>query len=325
MEIDSESLEKALLVLGQLLADRGKLPLNKEFEKCLLDLAWSLWTELGVRGHKQKHQKFLITLEELIVLTVSLAEIDPRLRDESLDWCSQYHHFISTSRLKSIIKSFGNQLNEPFSSYAATLNSHSQAVWPIFEDAPPLKIVLSHKSCLRPLESPALLNIRARSIFGTGARADLITFFLTHSQSDFSASDVVEIGYSKRNLAEILDEFCLSGLFEKFLLRNQQRYRLVKNAPLLKVLGPIPKYTPSWRLIFEFFLPLRNCLNRIQNSSESTKVVEIRNLLIASQQNLKKLNLTPPIWQDNFPAYLEAFNAWILDLARKLAQGDFPN
>jgi hypothetical protein len=82
------------------------LPLSRELDKLLLDLVWSLWTELGVAGIKRKHQKFLINLEELIILTVVLAEIDPRLRDESLDWCSQYHHFISTSRLKSIIKIF---------------------------------------------------------------------------------------------------------------------------------------------------------------------------------------------------------------------------
>lgn len=301
------------------------LLLSKELDKLLLDLAWSLWTELGIAGNKRKHQNFLITLEELIILTVALAEIDPRLRDESLDWCSQYHRFISTSRLKSIIKNFGNTLNEPFSAYSAALNSFSRAVWPVFQNTPPIKIRLSHKSCLRPLASPALLNIRARSIFGTGARADLVTFFLTHEKSDFSASDVAEIGYSKRNLAEILEEFCLSGLFDKFMLRNQQRYRLIKNDHLVKVLGPIPEYIPSWRMIFEFLLPLRDCINRTAKSSESTRVVEIRNSLMASQKNLERLNLTLPIWQTDFHAYLNSFSEWLIDIARKLAQGDFPD
>lgn len=301
------------------------LLLSKELDKLLLDLAWSLWTELGVAGNKRKHQNFLITIEELIILTVALAEIDPRLRDESLDWCSQYHHFISTSRLKSIIKSFESSLNEPFSNYSATLNSFSRSAWPLFQDSLPLKIMLSHKSSLRPLESPALLNIRARSVFGTGARADLVTFFLTHAKSDFSASDVTEIGYSKRNLAEILEEFCLSGLFDKFLLRNQQRYRLIKNDQLVKVLGPIPKYTPSWRMIFELLLPLRDCINRTANSSESTRVVAIRNLLMASQKNLERLNLTSPILQADYHSYLNSFSEWLIEIARKLAQGDFPD
>ncbi len=301
------------------------LSLSKELDQLLLDLAWSLWTELGVAGVIRKHRKFLITLEELILLTVALAEIDPRLRDESLDWCSQYHHFVSISRLKSILKGFGSTLMEPFSVYSATLNSRTRAAWPLFLDSPPLNFIPSHKSCLRPLESPALLNIRARSLFGTGARADIVTFFLTHAKLDFSASDVAEIGYSKRNLAEILEEISLSGFFDKFLLRNQQRYRLIKHDHLAKVLGPIPDYAPSWRIILEIFLPVRDCIHRTENSSESTRVVEMRNLLMACQKNLKRLGLIPPSLQTNFHAYWHAFSEWLLEIVRQLAQGDFPN
>jgi hypothetical protein len=221
------------------------------------------------------------------------------------------------------MKGFGNSLVEPFSSYAATLNAFARTTWPLYIDASPLKFVPSRKSCLRPLESPALLNIRARSIFGTGARADLVTFFLTHIKGDFSASDMTEIGYSKRNLAEILEELCLSGLFEKFALRNQQRYRLARNSHLIKALGPIPEYAPSWQLIFEILLLLRDCIKRTENSSESTRAVEIRNLLQTLKQNLQKLNLTPPPFQTNFHAYLNSVGAWLLEIARKFAQGDF--
>ncbi len=295
----------------------------KELDKFLLDLAWSLWTELGVAGVIRKHQRCLITLEELIVLTVAMDKIDPRLRDESLDWCMQYHHFISISRLKLIIKSFGSSIEEHFSSYAATLNAVANTHWPLFTDSSPLKFAASRKSCLRPLESPALINIRARSLFGTGARADLVTFFVTHAKGDFSASDMTEIGYSKRNLAEILEEFALTGLFEKFPLRNQQRYRLAKNDYLIRALGPLPDYAPSWRAILEVVLSLRMCIKRTENSSESTKVVEIRNLLQTQEKNLQKLNLKPPPLQTHFQAYLDSVYTWLLEVAQKIAEGNF--
>jgi hypothetical protein len=178
--------------------------LIKALDQHLLDLAWSIWTELGVQGHKRNHQNCLISLEELMILTAVLAEVDPRLRDESIDWCSQYHHFLSISRLKSLLKELKEDVLESFSKYSSTLNSLSNAHWPVFRETSPLKFILSHKSCLRPLESPALFDIRVRSLFGTGARADLISFFLTHEDIDFSISDTVVIGYSKRNLAEIL-------------------------------------------------------------------------------------------------------------------------
>jgi len=152
-----------------------------------------------------------------------------------------------------------------------------------------------------------------------------VTFFLTHTKSDFAASDVAEIGYSKRNLAEILDEFCLSGLFDKFSLRNQQRYRLVKNNQLIQVLGPLPDYAPSWRLIIEILLPLRDCIRRNENNSESTKVVEIRNLLITLEKNLQRLSLIPPSFQTDFHAYLHSFSKWLIEIVSKLAQGNFPD
>ncbi len=297
--------------------------LFKKLDQHLLNLAWSLWTELGVLGHERKHQNCLLFLEELVLLTVSLVKLDPRLRDESLDWCAQYHHFLSVSRLKSLIKEFGESLYESFSRYSSTLNALSSARWPIFQEFPPLRIMLSRKSCLRPLESPALLNIRVRSLFGTGARADLITFFLIHEDIDFAISDTVEIGYSKRNLAEILEELWLCGLVDKSLLRNQQRYRLVKREQLIQFLSPLPKYTPSWRHIIEVLLPIRDCLQGIEKYSESTQVVEIRNLLISLQGKLQKLQLTPPSFQGDMGKYLSAFDQWLLNIAGKISQGEF--
>ena len=214
------------------------ITLKKQLDQLLLDLTWSLWTELGVAGVKQKHQHVLILLEELIVLTAVLADIDPRLRDESLDWCSQYHHLVSISRLKLLMGEMSSSTCASLSKYCSSLNSMVGTKWPLFDNSSPWKIRLSRKSCLRPLESPALLNIRARSLFGANARADLVTFFLTHKQSDFAISDLTELGYSKRNLANFLEEFSSSGLFEKHLLRNQLRYRLVKNDRLASILSP---------------------------------------------------------------------------------------
>ena len=151
------------------------MQLIKQLDHNLLTIAWSLWTELGVSGVIQNHQNELILLEELVLFTSCLSEIDPRLRDESIDWLAKYHHYTSLSRLKFLLKDFPLAC-KPFSTYAASLNVVSKANWPLLVEAPPVKISLSHKSLLRHL-TPALLNIRARSLFGVGARADLVTFF----------------------------------------------------------------------------------------------------------------------------------------------------
>lgn len=299
------------------------MQLSKQLDIYLLDLAWSLWTELGIAGVKRNHQQILIWIEELILFTSILAEIDPRLRDESLDWCSQFHRFISISRLKSLMKDFEGLARESYSKYASTLNAISNVNWPVYIESVPIKIILSRKSVLRPYASSALLNLRARSIFGTGARADLITFFLVHRDSDFSISEAAEIGYSKRNLAEVLDDLHFVQLFDRFMQGNQQRYRLAKDSPILKILSPLPEYAPGWRLIFQVLLTLRACIKNSESHSESTKVVEIRNCLAMLENPLKKLGLLPPPFSNDFSLYLHSFREWILEWVAKLSEGKF--
>ena len=260
--------------------------LSAKLDQQLIALAWSLWTELGVAGVVRKHQKFLIAPEELILLTATIAETDPRLRDEALDWCTRFHHFISISRLRTLAKPLIN-VSESFSEFAATLNSVCRAKWPLLTLASPIKFTPSGKSKPPKYELPALLCFRLRGLFGVGARADLIMFFLTQKKNDFAVSDVTEIGYSKRALAEVLEGFTLSGIFDGAMVRNQRRYHFAKRDLVLKFVGPLPEFILSWRYIIEVLLTLRACILSVEKKSDNIKVVEIRNILIS----LKDFNL----------------------------------
>jgi len=294
--------------------------LSENLDKQLLDLSWSLWTELGVTGVHRIHQQFLIIPEELILLTALLGELDPRLREEALDWCSRHHHFISVSRIKLLAKSFGENVVHSFSVFSATLNSISRANWPVLTPARPLNLKPSGKSKSPRFENPAMLLLRLRSLFGVGARADLIAFFLSQNRGDFSISDTTEIGYTKRNLADVLESFVQAGIFDLFLSRNQQRYRFAKHDEFARILSPFPKFMPSWRQIFEVVLKLRECIRQIEKNSESTKIVEIRNTLKDIENQLIKLNLTPPSMQANFQVYLASFSSWVLGILPSLAK-----
>jgi hypothetical protein len=297
------------------------MQLTNQLDAHLLDLVWSLWTELGVAGVKRNHQEALIWIEELLLFTSVLSEIDPRLRDESLDWCAQFHRFISVSRLNSLKKEFEEWIKEPFSVYAATLNSISSTNWSTFIHKEPLHVCLSGKSVLRPHASAALLNIRARSIFGTGARADLITFFLVHPNIDFSISDAAEIGYSKRNLAEMLDDLHFGGLFSRFMKGNQQRYQLNQSGPLLEVLTPIPQLVFPWRLIFKLLLALRTSILNTASLAESSKVVAMRNCLDRFENSLEMLGKKPPPFKNQISEYWESLSQWLLEWSAHLARG----
>ncbi len=294
--------------------------LSQNLDKQLTDLSWSLWTELGVAGVTQNHQQFLIFPEELILLTALLSEKDPRLMEEALDWCSRYHRFISVSRMKMLAKAWGKSAIDALSIFSASLNSVSRANWPLLSPANPLKFKPSGKSKPPRFENPALLLFRLRSLFGVGARADLIAYFLAQKKSDYAISDATEIGYTKRNLADVFESFVRAGIFDLFLARNQQRYRFLKRDEIAKMLSPFPQFMPPWRKIFEVILKLRECIRKIEKKSDSTKIVEIRNVLMDMEEQLTQLNLTPPPMQPDFHIYWDSFCNWILGILPSLAE-----
>lgn len=279
-----------------------------------MDLAWSFWSQLGVAGAYNKIQNILIFPEELIFLTSVLADKDPRLRDEALDWCSKYHRFVSVHRLKTLGKVFDDQTQEAFSIFSMTLNTHASTKWPIFKKVSGRKVVLSGKSKLSNFESPPLLYLKMRALFGVGARADLLTYCLMNEQKEYLISDLTEIGYSKRNLAEVMDDFVNAGIFSEIPVRNQKRYAFIKRAFFKELMGPLPLRYVSWQLFLEVFLALRYSIQRIENKSDSIKAIEIRNLLIKFEDKLQRLNLTPPPMQSDLSAYWRSFADWILKM-----------
>lgn len=299
---------------------------SRQFDESLAHLAWSLWTELGVAGLKRNHQAYSIAPEELIILTSALLEFDPRLRDEAFDWCTRYHRLISPTRLQILAKKYSNYIAKPLSIFSATLNTveNIRTKWAVLVETLPLKLRPSGKSVLRSFETPSMIQFRLRSLLGVGARADVLAFLLTEERRDFVASDLMETGYSKRHLATILNEFAAAGILSETRVRNQLRYNFVKRDQLIKLVEGIPKKMVHWDRILAILLPIRACLQNVEDSSVGVRVIDMKNLLNQLSGQLLQMRLTPPPLQNNFESYWNSVTDWLLAIARKLAQGDMP-
>ena len=281
-------------------------------------------SELGVAGLERKHQAFSIAPEELIILTSALSEFDPRLRDEALDWCSHYHRFISPIRLQILAKNYSEFISKPFSNFSATLNSIAdiRTKWVVLTPASPLKFRPSGKSILRGFETLSMIHFRLRSFLGVGARADVLAFILNETRGDFAASDLVEIGYSKSNLAKILHDLAATGILSESMVRNQLRYSFVRRDQLIKLLGGIPRKMVHWHRVLAVLLPIRACLQNVEDTPVGVRVIDMRNLLNKLTSQLMQLKLTPPPLQKDFEAYWNNVTKWILDFSESLATGE---
>lgn len=298
---------------------------SKQLDENLAHLAWSLWTELGVAGLERKHQFFSVAPEELIMLTSVLSEFDPRLRDEALDWCIQYHRYISPVRIQILAKEYGDYLAGTFSTFAATFNSIAdiRTKWAVLTKTEPLKFRPSGKSILRNFETPSMIHFRLRALFGVGARADILAFLLSENRGDFTTSDLMETGFSKRRLAEILGDLSRAGILSASPVRNQLRYAFVRREQFSKLLGGLPMKIVQWHRLLAVILPIRACIQDVEDAQVGVRVIDMRNLLSKISSQLLQVKLAPPTLHSDFEAYWKSVTKWILDFSAHLSRGEF--
>jgi hypothetical protein len=261
-----------------------------------------------------------IDLEQLLILTAELSADDPRLRDEALDWCAQSHRFIAKPRLKQLVKLASGTARAAFVPFATALEHHAGGSWPTAGRGEPSKVRLSGKSRAPDLEKPALVNLRLRALFGVGARADVITAILNWPAPDLGASDLVFVGYTKRNLADALDALVDGGLLQRTRVGNRVRFSWRKRRELQRLVDPLPKAIPSWPPIVRVVSGFLELLGRTEGKSERVAIVEAVREFGRLSGDLVALGLEPPRAKSGPLAWDRVVN-WMLSNSRDLTRG----
>jgi hypothetical protein len=251
-----------------------------QFYDHVVGLSWSLWNELGVTGTERHHNDCLIELEELIILTATVVRHDARLRDEALGWCSKYHNLISVSRLRALIKELPKHAHQSYVEFASMFNSASRVNLPEGLKKSEIVITLSKKPTLPSLQNPALLSLRLRSLFGPGTKADALTYLFTHNNKDIAASDLGDLGYSKRATLTALDNLTAAGILSGKTHQNKKIYAMSQPNEFRVIIGQLPKQAPPWKKILLFILEINELIPELEHSSDIGKTVLLRNALI---------------------------------------------
>lgn len=292
----------------------------------LLELAWSQFTEMGVPGVVRHHDQSAIDPDALVLLCAALCDDDPRLADESIDWCAEFGDAISIARVKNLVRA-GLGDDTSFARYAATVNAHSSQHWPVSSKrasdtrrARPLSVTRSHKAREPDLGRPALVRLRLRALFGIGARADVLFEWCACKDAAFSAADLARIGYSKRQIANTLSDLVRAGLIARIASRNAYEYRLADPPRLRSFVGALPRYAPPWAEMFSIVLTMRTL-------AEAGDRVSAVSASVDTQKTLADL-ATPLFWarwQPPAPArpteLWETTMQWALQRANEIAQG----
>jgi DNA-binding transcriptional ArsR family regulator len=265
-------------------------------QEAVLDLCWSLWTELGVPGWQRRHEDVELDLEPLIVFTASIAERDPRLRDEVARWCVSNSRWISATRLRNFTRDDAGAAQELI----------TRRVVPGVPRSP-------------DLSRPALLQLRLRGLFGVSARAEIIRLLLREPGAACSASELApEAGSSKRNIADALEALAMAGLLEAMPIGNRIRYRLSKVTELEGLVGDRPAESPSWMSRFRVLRGMLLLADATEGVAPIVGAVEAARLLSDADGDLRITGARPP--QVTGEGLWESFRSWSVDLAASWAR-----
>ncbi len=282
-------------------------------QRWALDLAWSLWTELGVSGQRRSHSNVGVDLEPLLVATAYLSRFDARLRDESLDWCVLNVSYVSSDRLRNFLRTVDENLREAFGPYAATVKKVRRVSWP--GDGRPFAFSSTRRSVAPDLLRPALVQLRLRAAFGVSARAEILRWLLDQPDHFVGSLELaLKAHYGKDNVADTLDLLARAGLLQKTVMTtagNQRLFRLDRQATIVSALSDWMKVPQQrWDAVFRVVERLIE-FARTAPEKPAARAVAIQDTLADLQSDLRWLGTFPRLRQ-GVDAVNKDFDSWAI-------------
>ncbi len=297
-------------------------PVSHKVLERMLDLAWSLWTGLGVPGRIDNHADHAIDPESLIIFTAALCDADPRLRDEATDWCIRYGNLISGARLKNLLVAEDDRVRASYGELAATVAAHSSLRWPNRTTA--RDHTLRKRPGIQSFDRGSQVALRLRGLLGVSARAEIIRVLLAEPKTEFSAADLAaKTGYTKRNVAQVLDTLCLAAVLESFPVRNQIHFRIRRRRleQFKEQLAPIPAKFVPWPSALHVLTTAFGRLANSEGDTELVRAVEAKAVVKRLEDGIRAAGIPEPDRNVKGPAFWKEFSDWLLIVADNLATG----
>ncbi len=288
-----------------------------------LDLCWGAWAELGVSGWGRTHQDWAIDPEPLVVFTVAVAESDPRLRDEVMDWCIRNWRHVSQTRLRHILMRQSEETLEDWGRFAATVNARAGTHWPRATTERTC-YKLTGRSTLRPLTESSLVLLRMRAIFGLSARTEILRYFLFHPWERATAAMLAETAnYAKRNIADACDVLVQAGVLSSKGVGNRFYFSLAPGDSLADFVGAMPDITPDWNALLRVVAVIVRVADDTEEVPHDALVVEVHQAIRAIEEDLDVLDIRVPR-RPRGAAVLSEWSDWTGGVMKSLASGAWP-
>lgn len=130
-----------------------------------------------------------------------------------------------------------------------------------------------------------------------------------------------DIGYTKRNIANVLDDLAAGGLLRASKVRNQLRYQWARREALQALVAPLPRQIPKWQPIMELILALYWFVERTEAMPAVVRGVEAATQLSSVRRPLASLRWLPPVLGQKPEKAWAKLAQWAIKVVRTLASG----
>jgi hypothetical protein len=282
--------------------------LGDELGGFALELATSLWSELGVDGTIRNHDWQAIDLEPLILFTAWIGATDRRLRTRSIEWSIANFRLASAIRMRNLARRASHATRESLGQFAATVNAHSNAPWPA--EGKPIGLLPTMPVETPDLRRPSLLQLRLRALVGVSARAEVIRLLLAEPDRPKPAAQLAEgAAYGKGSVAQALEMLTMTGIVQMQPAGNRMLYQLSRPADVRLALQSLPVGFPDWPPIFRI---VESLVVYAESASQSTtaRLTMLRALLRGINDDVHRLGIAEVVPKANGPASISEFDDW---------------
>jgi hypothetical protein len=286
--------------------------LGDEIGELALELAWSLWSELGVDGGARRHDWQAIDLEPLLLYTAWIGPADRRLQSRSIEWSIANFRMASAIRMRNLVRRASRSTGASFGRYAATVKEHANAPWPASGGA--LARARSGPGPAPDLRRPSLIQLRLRALVGVSARAEVLRLLLADPERPQSVGQLAEgAAYGKGSVAQSLDMLTMAGFAQVHPYGNRLVYRLSRPAEIRLAMQWLPAAFPDWAPMFRIIESISRYA-RISPSSRRLRAVQRE--IAGDVRRLGIANLVP---KAAGPESIVEFERWALSFLADLS------
>jgi len=279
----------------------------------LVDLAWSLWTALGVSSWASPADAAVIEVEPLLAYTAIVGKDDQRLLREVTSWVVEQMPLLSLRQFKSVVRAQRWPFEGPIEAFGATLAHATGKTWP-GKRTGPTAVPRGDRPATADLTKSCALQLRLRALVGVSSRAEVIRVLLL-ADRPLTVSELSDrVAYTRRQVSGDIDLLLRASFVTRTSSSGTATVELARRAIVREVVGQLGRDV-DWAPALRVLTGLRELLDDLDAHHWAEPSVEIARQLRSLEPQFERIrhDITPPAHTP------EAVTDAIVELTRNLS------